>query len=138
MKQTFIALFVIFCAYGLISAQTSKKSETEILNLREKISEAVRKRDRKFLETVFTEDFTHTHAIGKVDDRAKRLDALTAGDVTLESVKADEITIRFYGKNTAIAIGQTTIEETVYRWTIVYVKVQKNWQVAASQASKKE
>lgn len=137
MKQITIVLIVIFFACGLVSAQASKKSETEILKLRDTITEAVKTRDRKMLETLFTDDFTHTHAIGKVDDKSKRLDALTAGDVTLESVKADEIKIRFYGKNTAVAIGQTTIEETIYRWTIIYIKDKKGWRTAASQASKK-
>ena len=137
MKRIFIALSVIFFISGLAAAQNAKKTEAEILNLREKIAEAVKQRDRKTLETLFTSDFTHTHAIGKVDDKTKRLDALTAGDATLESVKADEIAFRFYGKNTAIAVGQTTIDAAVYRWTIVYFKDKKGWRVAASQASKK-
>ncbi len=137
MKHILVALFVVLFAHSLVSAQASKKSENEILNLRDKIAEAVKSRDRKMLGTLFTDDFTHTHAIGKVDDKSKRLDALTAGDVTFESVKADEISIRFHGKNTAVAVGQTTIEETIYRWTIVYIKDKKGWRVAASQASKK-
>jgi len=60
--------------------------------------------------------------------------------MTIESAEVNEINIRFYSKTTAIAIGQSTIknkDETIkYRWTLVYVKPDKKWQIAASQATR--
>ena len=114
-----------------------KKMLSEITAFRQKLSEAIEKRDRKTLEMLFAEDFTHTHAIGKVDGKTARIDSILEGGKTLETVKPDEIEIRFYGKNTAIAVGQTTIDDAVYRWTLVYIKNKKGWQIAASQASRK-
>ena len=136
----FTPVLVLFCTLA-ISAQTSEKNKnkllSEVTDFRRSLSGAIEKRDRKLLETFFAEDFTHTHAIGQVDGKAKRIDAILTGDKTLESVAPDEIAIRFYGKQTAVAVGQTTIDAVVYRWTILYVKNGKKWQIAASQASKK-
>lgn len=144
MKQKFYkfltALVFAFVCSLAINAQTSgkdnKKILAEITDFRQKLNQAIEKRDRKTLESFFAEDFTHTHAIGKVDGKAKRIDSILTGDKTLESVVPDEITIRFYGENTAIAVGQTTIEDAIYRWTIVYVKTGKNWRIVASQATR--
>ncbi len=123
-----------------ISAQSNDKTDQKLLGeitaFRQKLSGAIEKQDRKILETLFADDFTHTHAVGKVDGKIARIDSILEGGETLESVAPDEIKIRFYGKNTAIAVGQTTIDEIIYRWTIVYVKNKKDWQITASQASK--
>ena len=117
------------------SNANQKKMRDEISDFRQRLIETIERRDRKILETLFADDFTHTHAVGKVDGKAKRIDAILSGDKTLESVAPDENEVRFHGKSTAV--GQTTIENTVYRWTVVYIKNKKGWQIAASQASKK-
>jgi len=136
MKRIFIiSALCIFC-YSAISAQTNEKLTAEITVLRGKLVDAIKSRDRKMLEEIYAEDFTHTHASGQVDDKTKRVSALVSGDLTIESAQVDEIKIRFYNKNTAIAVGQSQIENVKYRWTIVYVKSGKKWKIAASQATK--
>lgn len=145
MKRNFkclSAVLVIFLLnFTVMQAQSNndkmiEKLTAEITAFRQKLSDAVEKRDRKTLETLFTDDFTHTHAVGKVDGKTALIDSILEGGKTLETTQPDEIEIRFYGKNTSIAVGQTTIDETVYRWTVVYVKNKKGWQIAASQATK--
>ena len=144
MKQKFYkfltALVFAFVCSLVIDAQTSgrdsKKMLAEITDFRQKLNQAIKNRDRKTLKSFFAEDFTHTHAVGRVDGKAKRIDSILTGDKTLESVAPDEIAIRFYGENTVIAVGQTTIEDAIYRWTIIYVKTGKKWQIAASQATR--
>jgi len=144
MKQKFYklltALVFAFVCSLVIDAQTSgrdsKKMLAEITDFRQKLNQAIKNRDRKTLESFFAEDFTHTHAVGRVDGKAKRIDSILTGDKTLESVAPNEIAIRFYGENTVIAVGQTTIEDAIYRWTIIYVKTGKKWQIAASQATR--
>ena len=132
----FCVLLFSITAFAQTTTKANQKSFDEITAFRQKLSEAIEKRDQTTLETMFVDDFTHTHAIGKVDGKTARIDSILEGGKTLETVKPDEINIRFYGKNTAIAVGQTTIDEMVYRWTMVYVKNKKDWQIAASQASK--
>lgn len=143
MKRFFYKFSIyVFCAllfsipvFAQSTKQVNQKLSDEITAFRQKLSDAIEKRDRKTLETLLTDDFTHTHAIGKVDGKSARIDSILEGGKTLETTQPDEIEIRFYGKNTAVAVGQTTIDEAVYRWTIVYVKNKRNWQMAASQAS---
>ena len=137
LLKTLTAVFLILSFTLLNNAQTKDKMLSEITDFRQKLSVAIEKGDRKTLENLFAEDFTHTHAVGKVDGKSARIDSILEGGKTLETVKSDEIEIRFYGKNTAIAVGQTTIEDAVYRWTVVYIKNKKSWQMAASQASVK-
>ena len=144
MKQLFYSFpILVFCTllFGIaVFAQTTtkvnQKSFDEIRAFRQELSEAIKKGDRKTLENLFTDDFTHTHAVGKIDGKIARIDSILEGGKTLETIEPNEIKIRFYGKNTAIAVGQTTIDETAYSWTIVYIKAKKVWQIAASQASK--
>lgn len=145
MKQNLykISILMILASLNIIAIQaqsndkSNKKLSDEITAFRQKLSDAIEKRDRKTLEMMFADDFTHTHAVGKVDGKSARIDSILEGGKTLETTQQDAIEIRFYGKNTAVAVGQTTIDEAVYRWTIVYVKNKKNWQMAASQASRK-
>lgn len=142
-KLPVLIVFIFCCAFN-VAAQNENKNDknnkkliSEITEFRAKLSKAIEKRDWAILETLFTDDFTHTHAVGKMDGKSARIDSILSGDKTLESATPDEIAIRFYGKNTAVAVGQSTIDNTVYRWTITYIKEKKGWRAAASQASKK-
>ena len=117
------------------------KSILEIIALRTKLVEAIKQRDRRTLDEIYADDFTHTHASGQVDDKAKRVAALVSGEPTIESAHVNMINVRIYKPNTAVAVGQSTIKDTqqnltTYRWTIVYVKLKNRWRVAASQATR--
>lgn len=131
MKYFFLAILIFGGFQMTANAQT-----TAITDLRQKIVEAIELRDQKTLENLYADDFTHTHASGQVDDKTKRIAALVSGDLTIESAPVDEIKIRFYGRNTAIANGRSTIENQKYCWTVVYFKTGKTWRVVASQATK--
>lgn len=141
MKQIFIIAAMFVSCLGVIQAQTKNDKLIEEINaLRSNLIKTINKRDRQTLEEIYADDFTHTHASGQVDDKRKRIAALVSGDLTIESAAVNEINIRIYSKNTAIAVGQSTItnvqqKTTKYRWTIVYVKLKHRWRIAASQAT---
>ena len=141
MKRFFIN-FLIGTAITIVSVfviQAQSKNDkmiSEVKVLRQKLTSAIKERDRKTLDTIYADDFTHTHASGQVDDKQTRIAALVSGEMTIESAGVDEINIRFYGKTTAVAVGQSRIETTKYRWTLVYVKSKNRWQIAASQATR--
>lgn len=116
------------------SAQASRQQV--ILDLRAAIASAAARKDAEALRALFTDDFTHTHAVGRVDDKATRLRSLVGADDTIEKVAPSEIAIRFYGDDTAVAIGRTTIGPDRFRWTTVYVRRGGRWMAAASHASK--
>jgi uncharacterized protein (TIGR02246 family) len=142
MTKTIIITLICFVCFSAVNAQNKgDKLLTEINNLRTKVIEAIKQRDKKTLEAIYAEDFTHTHASGQVDDKLKRIAALISGDLTIESAEVNEINIRIYNNSTAIAVGQSSITDatkkmTKYRWTIVYVKTKNRWQVVSSQATK--
>ena len=107
-----------------------------IVELRERIAAAARQKDRTALDALFTDDFTHTHAVGRLDSKAVRLRALLSGEPTLETVTPEEIAVRFYGTDTAVAVGRSTVGTDTYRWTAVYVRRGTSWLAAASHASR--
>jgi len=146
MKSHFINFLLgtamIFVGVFAVQAQMeNNKTISEIKSLRQKLLTAIKERDRKTLDTIYADDFTHTHASGQVDDKQKRINALVSGEATIESAEVSEINFRAYGKTTVVAVGQSAITDaqqktTNYRWTIVYVKSGRKWQIAASQATK--
>lgn len=71
-----------------------------------------------------------------MDDKTRRIAALVSGEQTIESAQVNEINICIYNKTSAIAVGKSTIEAVQYRWTLIYIKLKKQWQVAASQATR--
>src|SRR5437868_12201311 len=132
MKRLFfnflaLVLSAIVCS-GFTVAQTIKKPDkavAEITVLRQNLLNAIKTGDRKMLESIYADDFTHTHASGQVDNKQKRINALLSGGRTIETGMVREINIRVYNKVTAIAIGESTVigENQIaanYRWTIVY------------------
>ena len=142
MQGIRLGLSFFLIGLGLVSlfscaahAQTPSNIQSEILAVRSRIAAAAEANDIETLERLFTSDFTHTHAVGRVDNLTVRISAMIGGEVTIELAKPDDISIRAYGTDTAIAIGQTTITPAVYRWTTVYVKSNGTWKAAASHAS---
>jgi len=141
LPAVFIALLCAVTVQGQIKQSVDEKSISEVTILRQKLVAAIEKRDRKTLESLYADDYTHTHAIGQVDGKQKRIAALLSGEPTIESAAADEIKIRAYGDTTVVAIGQSTVNnkdgsQPKYRWTLVYVKLNKKWQIVASQAAR--
>lgn len=137
-SATMLAVLILNC---FSHAQTSEKEIAEINKLRIKTVEAIEKRDRKTLDEIYAEDFSHTHASGKIDDKKTRLDVFVSGEKTIDTAESEDLKIKIFGKNTAVASGKSSVKSdngtiAVYRWTIVYAKIGKKWQIAASQATK--
>jgi len=108
----------------------------DILDVRARIASAAGRKDAAALETLFTDDFTHTHAIGRKDGKAMRVRSLLSGDQTIETAVPSEMAIRFYGEDTAIVNGRSTIGPDTFQWTAVYIRSHGSWLAAASQASR--
>jgi hypothetical protein len=138
MKVAFGILFLLFSSFPVFAQTTA--IEKEIILFRENIVKAIKSKDEKSLQLYFAEDFTHTHAIGKVDDKKTRLQVLLSGDETIDTVKPDKFSVKIFGKNLAVVQGQTTFAGEpikIYQWTYVYQKTKGKWRVILSQASLK-
>jgi Domain of unknown function (DUF4440) len=136
--------FVLFTLLALASCMPAGERAAapadptpDIIALRARIVQAVAQKDRAALTPLFLEDFTHTHAVGRMDNLQQRLESLLSDSPTVESVAAAEVRIRAYGPDraTAIAVGRSTVGDFEYRWTVTYIKGPEGWRVAASHAS---
>ncbi len=142
MTKISIFLPVLVMAFANFSSDVLAQPAriAKITEFRSGLVRSIKQRDRKALEGMFAEDFSHTHASGQIDDKTKRVAALLSGDLTIESAETLEIQIRFYGAATAVANGLSIItsngEVVRYRWTTVYFKPGKRWQIVASQATR--
>jgi len=131
-----VALFLVcVCARMPLAAQSD--ATAEVVAVRARVAQAAKQKDRATLERLLSEDFTHTHAVGRMDDRERRIRSLVSGDATVDSVEPDEMRVRFYGadRSTAIAVGKSTVGEFEYRWTVVYIRSAAGWRMVASHAS---
>lgn len=138
------AIFASLCAFAVqaqIKQTADEKSISEVTIMRQKLVAAIEKRDRKTLESLYADDYTHTHAIGQVDGKKERIAALLSGEPTIESAIADELKMRAYGDTTVVVIGQSTVNnkdgsQPKYRWTLIYVRLNKKWRIVAGQAAR--
>jgi uncharacterized protein (TIGR02246 family) len=116
--------------------------EQQVMAARESIRAAASARDAARLRALYTADFTHTHASGKVDGRDARIVSLLAGEPTVELARVEELTIRVLHPDTAILTGRSPIPRSDgdggardVRWMQVFVRADGEWRLAASQAT---
>ncbi len=116
--------------------------EQQVMAARESIRAAASARDAARLRALYAADFTHTHTSGKVDGRDARIVSLLAGEPTIELARVEELTIRVLHPDTAILTGRGPIPRGDgnggahdVRWMQVYVRVDGEWRLAASQAT---
>lgn len=127
-------LVVPFAAYA-----QSSKTEREVAAFRAEIRTAVKAKDHAALARYFADGFSHTHASGKVDDKAARIDFFVKGEPSIEDVEPEEIRFNVINKNVVTANGKTTLlfgtEKRTFQWTGVFVKQKGKWTVAATHAT---
>lgn len=139
MKHIFLTIFTIL-VFSTVGFSQANSLEKEVLAFRTKVVESIKIKDEKSLQKIFADGYTHTHAIGKVDDKQTRLKVLLSGEETIDTVKPDNFSVKFFGQNLAVIQGQTTFqgaEKKVYQWTFIYQKNKGKWQIILSQASLK-
>ena len=69
MKRFFINFLIgtaitIVCVFVIQAQSKNDKMISEVKILRQKLTSAIKERDRKTLDTIYADDFTHTHASG--------------------------------------------------------------------------
>ena len=93
------------------------------------------------LRNYYTEDFTHTHTSGKVDNKNSRIVSVMAGEPTVELAPTPEYRLSCFGESVCIARALSPIKRLSdgkwfdVRWTQTYIRTPKGWQIAISQAT---
>jgi ketosteroid isomerase-like protein len=124
------------------SADYRYRSGDEIAAFRKTLVDAIKARDAAKLRELYAPSFVHTHTSGKLDARDARIVAALAGDPVIETAEVSELEIRVPNDWTAIATGLSSITSLAdgktyaVRWMAVYVRTEKSWALAASQATR--
>src|SRR4051812_43360884 len=127
--------------HEMLTRERQGAIEQQVMAARDSIRAAVAARDAARLRTLYAVDFTHIHTSGKVDGRDARIVSLLAGEPTVELARVEELTIRVLHADTAILTGRSPIPRSDgsgtrdTRWMQVYVRVDGDWRLAASQAT---
>lgn len=74
-------------------------------------AKAVREADKAAMDRILTEDYLHVGADGKVSGKKATINALTAGNFSVDSKLQDNVRVRVYDKN-AIVTGRQVIAIT--------------------------
>jgi hypothetical protein len=116
-------------------------AEQAIIQMEKDWAEAAMKHDASPLERIIADDWIGINWDGAKGTKAEVIADVKTGNLKVDSITFDPITVRFFG-DTAVATGGDT-EKSQYKgkdssghllWTDVYVKRNGRWQAVASQA----
>jgi ketosteroid isomerase-like protein len=115
-----------------------------IVGLEERLARAWVKRNRRTIEELLEEEWTVTDPSGRILTKQQVLDETFAStERQIDSMQIDDVTVRVYGGDVAVATGRTTASgsyqgqsaSVVLRFTDVFVRRGNQWHVVASQGT---
>lgn len=148
MKQT-ILFTVLALAFSVTAfAETTQTSndgsvEQTIRQLENENREATLKNDASVFERLLADDWLNTNANGTVTTKAQLMSLVKSGTFKISSLEYDDVMVRAYkdaavvtGRSTSTRMGQDNKVITgQVRFTRVYVKRDKGWQVVSAQST---
>ena len=147
MKPT-ILFTVVALSFSLTvlarTTQTSREDSVEqtIRQLENENREATLKNDASVFERLLADDWLNTNANGTVTTKAQLMSLVKSGTFKISSLEYDDVMIRAY-KDTAVVTGRSTSTRMgqdnkligQVRFTRVYIKRDKGWQVVSAQST---
>lgn len=140
-----LALMVSLTTVAQVSKPTSNEGNVEqtIKRLENENRQATLNNDAKVFELLLADDWLNTNANGTVTTKAQLLNLLKSDAFKFASIEYDDVVVRTY-KDTAVVTGRSTTKRTgqdnnvitrQVRFTRVYVKGDKGWQVVNAQST---
>jgi hypothetical protein len=126
---------------------TIRNAEREIEKLERQRLDAYLKLDRSALDRIMSDSYTSVYANGQVVTKAQELEGIKAATpdaLSKMSATIDQLSVRNFGTATVLS-GVLTIKgavvwsdkeikiNAVFRYTAVYVRNPRNWQIVSSQ-----
>lgn len=149
VRRLLICLALLFAAVPALAHPPAIMNEAgeravaaEIEAFRAAMVEAIRSGNASLLREMYASSFVHTHGSGKQDGRDARIVSALAGDPVIETAPVGDLVIRIPNDWTAIVTGLSPVRSLAdsktydFRWMAVYVRTEKNWALAASQATR--
>jgi ketosteroid isomerase-like protein len=125
-----------------LSAEAEKIAIEEVMAFRKALGNAIAVKDVKKLRDMYNDSFVHTHPSGKVVGKEAHIASILNGDAVIETAHAEDVRIRVPGGWTAVATGLSRIKTSAgsyaVRWTAVYVRGERGFEVAASHATQSQ
>jgi len=124
------------------SYQKDDSVEKAVMQMEEELRVAILKGDPKAYGRIIGDDYVFTNQDAVTRTKAQMVSAYESGGIKYESVKFDDLKVYPYG-DTAVVTGRSTVKGTdggkdisgQYRYTRVYVKRQRRWQLVATQTT---
>jgi len=103
-------------------------------------AEALTKRDVKALDEIWSTDYTFVNPRGELLSKAQRVANIKSGTTEFQTMRPEKERLHVQG-NFAVEIGRIVVEGEYsghesngdYRYTTVWIKVQKRWRMLANQ-----
>ena len=134
---------LIFSFSAQIQAQTT--DEKAVFDTENRRFAAQVSKDVAVLEETLAPDMVYVHSTGVVDNKKSYINAIRSGKSNYTAVEPQEQTVRLYG-NTAIVNGVCAVKmnndnrptEFKLRYTSVYLKNSRQWQLVSYQSLKQQ
>ena len=134
MKNLFLLLFLLPAL-----AQT----QNPIADAEQRRFEAMIHRDTNSLKTLLADDLMYIHSNAYLENKAQHLEAVGTGSIQYQSIERVSVQTRQYGKlaiNNGVAhvkgVFKTTPFDVQFRYTAVYRKKKKIWQLCNWQSTR--
>jgi ketosteroid isomerase-like protein len=134
MKNLILLLF-------LLPALT--QAQNPIANTEQQRFEAMIHRDTNSLKTLLADDLVYIHSNAYLENKAQHLEAIATGSIQYQSIERTSLQTRQYGNmaiNNGVAhvkgIFKTTPFDVQFRYTAVYRKKKKIWQLCNWQSTR--
>jgi hypothetical protein len=132
------------CGLRLAGGTTeSRQAEQEIRSLETRLREAALTRATDVLHYILADDYTNTNACGMVRNKAQVVADIESGDISLEAIDLDDISVNLYGsaavltaKRTVKGRGRGSDPSGQFRQLRVYAIRQGRWQAVMLQITR--
>ena len=130
-------------AGAMASSATRSGAEQAVIDTERQRFDAQVKQDYAVLDRVLANDLLYSHSNGNVDTKQSYIQSIRDRKSVYDSIEVQEQKVRLYG-NTAIINGKCLIKamnngetiNTTLRYTDVYVRKGKQWQMVTWQSLK--
>ena len=125
-----------------LTAERQGHIEQQVMAFRVGLQAVARERDIVKLREMFAPSFTHTHTTGRVDGRDARLVSILSGDPVIELAAVEELSIRVLNPDAVVISARSPIRSISenriiqVRWVQMMARVNGEWVLAASQATR--
>jgi len=145
MSRRIVLAVIALFALALTGIAGQGDGEQEILQLENDWNNAVLKKDRAALQSLYATEYLYTDSDGVTHTKSQDIADVVSAVSHTESFALSDLKVNVYGAGAAAVVtGRNTIKASfrskdvsgTYRFTDVFVKRNGRWQVVATQSTK--